>query len=535
MTGMAVTGATIGATTGATIGAPTGATVAATIPWGSDLATLVRRFGPLPAVHDATGTMSFAEMAGRAAALAQHLRALGIPPGEPVASSLRNGIPVVWVSVGLRLAGVAETPLNAAYTQDERAHCLGVAGARRVVTTRSQVADFTALGITPIAIEDLPDTHADPATLPPVPAEAWGRIIFTSGTTGKPKAIVYTHAARFIGNLLQRASAETTPGPGSCVLLMTPFVHGAGIITQAFHDHGAAVLLLDGVDLPRVQQALDAGAVDHLFAPPTPLAKIIAAYGERTIPGLRTIFCGTAPLLPSLYAKARAMFGPIVRITYGKSEIINPITVLPPAATDAYYADPAHGEGVCVGWPATGVEVEIRDEDGQPLAAGAIGQVFLRGRHMSCGHLDASGFHPLAEDGFHDTGDLGRIDAEGRLHLVGRLADVIKSGGYKIYPDEIERALTGTAGTGAVSVVSLPSEYWGEIIVAVAETDDPAWPDRAQSALSALARYKHPRALLTLAELPRNPQGKIMRRTIREIVLERWRVIDGPHPRLEPA
>ncbi|MBN8903554.1 MAG: hypothetical protein J0H57_21215 [Rhodospirillales bacterium] len=164
-----------------------------------------------------------------------------------------------------------------------------------------------------------------------------------------------------------------------------------------------------------------------------------------------------------------------------------------------------------------------------------VGQVFLRGRHMSCGHRDAAGFHPLPEDGFHDTGDLGRVDQEGRLHLVGRLADVIKSGGYKIYPDEIERALTGSAGTGAVSVVSLPSEYWGEIIVAVAETDDPDWPDRAQAALSALARYKHPRALLTLPELPRNPQGKIMRRTIREIVMERWRVIDGPHPRLEPA
>ena len=227
------------------------------------------------------------------------------------------------------------------------------------------------------------------------------------------------------------------------------------------------------------------------------------------------------------------MFGPVVRITYGKTEMINPITVLPPAETDLYYAEPQDGDGVCVGWPGTGVEVQIRDEAGAVLGPDGVGEVFLRGRHMYHGHRDASGFRPLPADGFHDTGDLGRIDGRGRLHLVGRLADVIKSGGYKLYPEEIERVLTGTAGTGAVSVLSVPSEYWGEIVIAVAETTDPDWPARAQAALAEIARFKHPRALLMLPELPRNAQGKIMRRTIRELVLERWRVVDGPYPTLE--
>jgi acyl-CoA synthetase (AMP-forming)/AMP-acid ligase II len=114
------------------------------------------------------------------------------------------------------------------------------------------------------------------------------------------------------------------------------------------------------------------------------------------------------------------------------------------------------------------------------------------------------------------------------------LADVIKSGGYKIHPDEIERVLAGTAGTAAVAIVTLPSEYWGEIIVAVAETADPAWPDRARAVVAELARYKHPRAYLTLPELARNPQGKIVRRTIRATLLATYRVIDGPYPTLEP-
>jgi acyl-CoA synthetase (AMP-forming)/AMP-acid ligase II len=437
----------------------------------------------------------------------------------------------VWVSMALRLCGACETPLNATYTDAERKHCLSLAGARRVVTTVAQAPGFESLDCEVIAIEAIDTRPGDPSTLPPVPGDAWGRINFTSGTTGKPKAIVITHQARWTANILQRASFEFMPGPGNAVVLMTPFVHGAGILTQAFHDRGAKVVLLDGVDVARVRRML-ADGVDHIFAPPTVLAKLVAAFEGERIKGIRCVFCGTAPLLPSLYAKAKALFGPVVRVTYGKSEIVNPITVLPPPETDAYYSEP-HGEGVCVGFPGTGVEVEIRDDIGTKLPSDQVGEVFLRGRHMYCGHIDAAGFHPLPDDGFHDTGDLGRIDARGRLHLVGRLADVIKSGGYKIHPDEIERVLADTAGTASVAIVTLPSEYWGEIIIAVAETDDATWPDRARAAVGEIARYKHPRAYVMLPELARNPQGKIMRRTIRESVLARYRVNDGPHPTLE--
>ncbi len=504
-----------------------------TIAWARDLAAVVGEHGGRVAVCDGRDSLTFAAMAARAASLAAMLHQSGVRHGQPVASVMRNTIDAVWVSVGLRIAGVAETPLNAGFAEAEKEYCIALSGARHVVTTADQAPLFRRLGCAVSVVEDVPPSGAELGALANVPADAWGRILFTSGTTGRPKAIVYTHAARWIGSILQRAVFETMPGPGSAVLLMTPFVHGAGLLAQGFHDRGAAIRLLDGVDMPRVRDALDHGLVDHIFAPPTPLAKIIGEYGDRRIDGIRTIFCGTAPLLPSLYAKARAMFGPVVRITYGKTEIINPITVLSPAATDAYYAEPADGEGVCVGWPATGVEVRIRDETGAEQPAGTVGEVFLRGRHMYHGHIDAAGFHPPPTDGFHDTGDLGRLDGRGRLHLVGRLADVIKSGGYKIYPDEIERVLTGTAGTGAVAVVSLASEYWGEIIVAVAETGDAAWPDRARAALGGIARYKHPRALLMMADLPRNAQGKILRRAIRDLVTADWRVVDGPYPTLE--
>lgn len=503
----------------------------ATVNWAHDLATVTDEFAELVCASDGAGELRFAELAALAGGVAHRLRAAGLTPGEPVATCLRNGLPALWASAGIRLAGAAETPLNPAFGAAERRHCLDLAGVRRVVTGRSEAPFFAALGVAAITVEDI--APAPLAGLPPVPETAWGRISFTSGTTGRPKAIVHTHGARWIANLLQRASFAHMPAPGSRVLLMTPFTHGAGLLAAAFLDHGAAIVLLDGVDLPAVERQLASGAIDHVFAPPTVLAKLAAAFPDRHFPSIRTVFCGTAALTPPLYAKARGLFGPVVRITYGKSEVVNPITVLPPAACERYYAEESGGEGCCVGWPGTGVEIAVRGDDGGDLPTDAVGEVHLRAQHMLAGMIDGNGFQPLPEGGWHATGDLGRIDARGRLHLVGRTADVIKSGGYKIHPEEIEAALAGSAGDGAVVVTTLPSEYWGEVIVAVAEAAPADWPARASGAAAALAKFKQPRAYVVLDALPRNAQGKVPRARVREMVLARYRLIDGPHPKLE--
>ena len=499
------------------------------IPWSGSLKTEADRFGDLVAISDGEREITHRELATRAASVAETLLAAGVEPGEPVATFLRNGIPAVFASYGVKMTGAAETPLNPALTEDERRYCLGLAGVKRVVTTEAAAPFFRSLGCETFAVETFPDTPGDLARIPPVPAQAWGRILFTSGTTGRPKAIVHTHEARWIANLLQRATLPHAPAPGTRVLLMTPFTHGASLIAFAFLEHGASAVLLDGVDLPHVERALDSG-VDHVFAPPTVLAKLTSAFEGRRFPEVRVVFCGTSVLTPALYEKARALFGPVVRITYGKSEVVNPITVLPPDSCERYYREEAREDGACVGWPGPGVEVETWHEDGSRCGSDEAGEVHLRARHMLAGHIDERGFHPLAQDGWHATGDLGRIDARGRLHLLGRTADVIKSGGYKIHPEEIERALAEAGGT--VVVTTLPSEYWGEVIVAVAEHGPPDWETRVRAAAESLAKYKWPRAYLRLDALPRNPQGKVPRAKVRALILERWRLVDGQRPEL---
>jgi acyl-CoA synthetase (AMP-forming)/AMP-acid ligase II len=129
---------------------------------------------------------------------------------------------------------------------------------------------------------------------------------------------------------------------------------------------------------------------------------------------------------------------------------------------------------------------------------------------------------------------LGYFDTRGRLHLTGRIADVIKTGGYKVSPDEVERTLSSALQASEVAVVGIPSDYWGEIILAVLERPAPGWEERIKPLIETMTSYKRPRLLLAVDELPRNGIGKILRKDIREDVLRRFHLTDGPRPQLEP-
>jgi malonyl-CoA/methylmalonyl-CoA synthetase len=255
--------------------------------------------------------------------------------------------------------------------------------------------------------------------------------------------------------------------------------------------------------------------------------KLVESTRHARIDGIKCVFCGTATLQPALYRAAAKLFGPVIRVTYGKSEMFNPITVLEIDEAADYYRDLSTLDAVCLGSPAAGVEVVVRDEAGRVCAAGEHGEIHLRSPHMMIGHVDASGFHELADGEFHATGDLGYRDARGRLFLAGRAHDVIKTGGYKIYPEEIERVLPP-----GVAVVGIPSAHWGEVIVAVAETD--GLTGAVAAATAGLARYKQPRACLAIDMLPRSLQGKVQRSRMREMVLARYTMTDGPYPTFEP-
>lgn len=501
------------------------------IPWSHELRMLAARFGDLPAVTDGQDVITYRQLCARAHAMASALHARGVQPGECVAWSMPNCLDVVWVSYGITLSGAAESPMPHTLTPAEVQWFGSLAKFRYVVTQAARAAAFRELGLQPIAIEDI-DLTDHGRTVAPVDADKWGKVVSSSGTTGKPKGLVYSHGRRWLANAMLKQALPYTPGPHSRVLLMTPFSHGAALMTAAWTDYGGVSVLLNGVDAAKVGPILERGEVDTVFAPPTVINKLAESFGDRRFASVRCVFTGTQTLTPATYAKAKAMFGPVVRVTYGKGECTNPITVLAPADTERVYTDEADRPGACLGWPAAGVEIEVRDDQGKALPVGEQGEIFLRARHMYLGHIDGNGFHPLGSDGWHQTGDLGELDVRGRVWLSGRAADVIKSGGYKVNPEEIEATIGGLPACGQVCVTSLPSGYWGEVIVAAAENVQGPWTEQAQTRLANLSRHKHPRAFVDLDALPRNPQGKISRRAVRELILARYVLEDGSHPQL---
>jgi acyl-CoA synthetase (AMP-forming)/AMP-acid ligase II len=228
------------------------------------------------------------------------------------------------------------------------------------------------------------------------------------------------------------------------------------------------------------------------------------------------------------------MFGPVVRITYGKSECVNPITVLTPTQTHAYFSQPTQVAGACVGWPVPGVELQIAavtsDQEDETIEQG---EVLLRAPQQCAGLIYPEGVKGHDSEGWHATGDLGFIDKLGRLVLTGRVADVIKTGGYRVNPDEIETLQMGGALYGALCVTSLPSDYWGEVIITVAQDAQTGWEVQAQDRVAALSKHKQPRLYVAVPVLARNAQGKVSRKKVSQAVLEQFNLIDGSYPQLQ--
>lgn len=505
--------------------------------WSASLRTLADQFGESFAVSDAHGdSLRYTDLSDQAHSLAHFLISqYGVAPGEPVATLLPNSVTAVWASYGVRMTGATEVPTSWSSTIDEIAWCAHLSGFKKVLTLDTRQAELALAGLEPVCLDSLVLPHNAEA-LPAVDDSKPGRILFTSGTTGKPKGVLYSHARRWNAEQLLKATLPFVPERGDRIILMTPFVHGSSLLTYAWCDHGGHVVLLDGVSEEALARELPDPSVRAIFAPPTVLAKITTLFEGQQFRHIQCVFTGTQPLTQKIYQRAREMFGPVVRITYGKSECVNPITVLTPDQTEAYYGADEMPPGACVGYPAPGVEIHIHDAE--PGDAGDTdpqdGEVWLRARQMSLGMITDKGFSAHEPDGWHQTGDLGHIDAQGRLVLTGRVADVIKTGGYRVNPDEIEALLTGWSSAMQISVTSLPSDYWGEIIIAVAEHPQDDWITAVASRVDEISRHKRPRLHVTLDALPRNPQGKVSRRQVRAMVLERYRLTDGPYPSIEP-
>ncbi|WP_411088895.1 class I adenylate-forming enzyme family protein [Streptomyces sp. 061-3] len=462
-----------------------------------------------PAVSDGRQSLTNAKLLQRVRAAARHLQDLGIEPGDVVALKLTNRVEFVLLLFASWRIGATVTPVNPKLTEVEVARQLKDSSARLVVVEDGTTAEG---GITTLAVADVYEETAGGDPRPQSHPSAPALLIYTSGTTGVPKGVVLDHANIDAMTDMIRKALEL--GPTDRSLLILPLFHVNGTVVSVLTPllAGASVVIADRFDPHTFFDAIERERPTFFSAVPT-IYNMLAALPDAVRPDTSSVrygICGSAPAPAELLTRFEARYGfPLIE-GYGLSETSCACTINP-------LAGPRRAG--TVGLPFPGQEIRIADASGTELAPGEAGQVLVRGANVMRGYLGRPDETArTVVDGWLHTGDIGRLDAEGYLTLVGRSKDMIIRGGENIYPKEIEDVLAGDESVLEVAVIGVPDEKWGEVVVAYVQPRPGLTVDTAAlEALCArsLSGYKRPTAFFVVEEIPKNAVGKIDKISVR--------------------
>jgi acyl-CoA synthetase (AMP-forming)/AMP-acid ligase II len=338
---------------------------------------------------------------------------------------------------------------------------------------------------------------------------------YTSGTTGRPKGVRRTHRNRWsslIGMTFDVLGA--VPGETDTYLHAGPITHTSGLFVLPFLAGGGRQIIQPAYDASEVVDAVANRGATHTALVPTMIARLLALPDVPPLTGLKMLGYAGAPMPPEQIRQAYERLTPNLVQYYGLVEAIPPVTVL--NADD--HARGLAGEPellTSAGRAALGVALRVVDEDGKALPTGEIGEVVASGDLVMGGYWGIDGGSVRAVvDGWLHTGDLGRLDDSGRLWLVDRKGDMIITGGYNVYPREVEEVIAATPGVREVAVVGVRDSDWGQRIVALYTGS--ASPDVVGDACRAqLASFKRPKEVRRVDEFPLNATGKIAKNVLR--------------------
>ncbi len=357
---------------------------------------------------------------------------------------------------------------------------------------------------------------------------------YTSGTTGRPKGAVLTHGqmAFVVANHL----ADLIPG--TCErdrsIAVAPLSHGAGVHALMNVARGAGTVLMPGERLdPEVfWQLVERHRVSNLFSVPTIVKMLIEheAVDRHDHSSLRFVIYAGAPMYRADQKLALRKLGKVLVQYYGMGEVTGCITWQPAEMHSADDDDPNAHIGCC-GRVRTGMQLGVFDADGRPLASGEVGEICVRGAGVCAGYHDnAAATSKAMRGGWFHTGDLGRVDARGLVYLTGRESDMYISGGSNVYPREVEEVLLTHPGVAEVAVLGVADAKWGEIGVAVVVRRDGVAAVDEAALLAHLegrsARYRWPRRIFFWDAMPKSGYGKIVKKDILRILIERGDVMD---------
>jgi long-chain acyl-CoA synthetase len=468
---------------------------------------------------------TYAELLQSSSALASELAKRGLRRGERVAYLGKNTDRYFELLYAVARLGVVLVPINWRLAREEWAFILRDSGARLLFTDESFLEAGRSL------TTDSGVTAADP--IPQLPASAHGDElcasdgndvvfqVYTSGTTGTPKGAMLTHR-----NLLAlrapgyAAGLKWFPNAGDASLIVLPVSHIAGTAYALFGLYGGGrVVIAREFDPRQTLSLLETEAISHVLLAPAVLKQVLEhpAATATDFSHLRYITYGASPIPEVLLQQALRTFGCDFIQMYGMTEAAGGVVVLTPEDHRSGSAARLRSAGRAM----PGVEVVVLDEGGRVLGADQIGEVAVRSAAVMAGywHQPEASAEALMRDGWLRTGDIGRMDADGYVFLLDRAKDVIISGGENVYPAEVENAIFGHPDVADVAVIGVPSEGWGEEVMALVVPRPGTAPDLdsiARWARNRVAGFKVPKRLGLVAELPRNAGNKVLRRLLRE-------------------
>ncbi|ULR55057.1 class I adenylate-forming enzyme family protein [Streptomyces deccanensis] len=457
------------------------------------------------AVSDGRQALTNVQLLRRVQAAARQLQDLGIGPGDVVALKLTNRVEFVLLLFAAWRLGATITPVNPSMTDVEVARQLKDSGARLLVGEDGEAAAVDGTAV--LAVGELREGGAaEPGEAPLPDPSALALLIYTSGTTGVPKGVMLDHAN--IDAMADMGRRALEVGPADRCLLILPLFHVNGIVVSTLIPllAGASVAIADRFRPETFFDVVERERPTFFSAVPT-IYTMLAALPDTVRPdtsSLRFGVCGAAPASAELLTRFEARYGfPLVE-GYGLSEgtcasTINPVAGPRRAGT--------------VGLPFPGQEIRIVDPGGSEVPPGVDGEVVVRGPNVMRGYLGRpEETAKVIVDGWLHTGDVGRVDADGYLTLVGRSKDMIIRGGENIYPKEIEDVLVGYPSVLEAAVIGVPDEKWGEVVVAYVQPRPGGHVD--PSALQALCArsltgFKRPTAFFVVEAIAKNAVGKI--------------------------
>lgn len=463
-----------------------------------------------PALFAGTEQMAdYGQFDARARRLAGWLGAQGVLPGDRVAIFMANVPDYLVVFYGIWYAGAVVVPVNAKLHGREVDYILRDSGASMVFATGAQADTLESAEVTVPIVKSVPE-GAPVAEVVHRRADDLAWLFYTSGTTGRPKGVMITHGNLMAMALAYHAEVDHVSGADTA-LYAAPLSHGAGIYNLMHVQMGARHVCpaSGGFDPAEVLDLAAHFARVHMFAAPTMVTRLTAhaQASGRDGEGLRTVVYAGGPMYLQDILAARATFGDIFVQIYGQGECPMAITALPRA--DVAGDDMARLASV--GRAQSCVEVRIDGAD----APGQSGEVLVRGAAVMAGYWgNPEATADTLAGGWLHTGDVGALDAHGYLTLMDRSSDVIITGGSNVYPREVEEVLLRHAQVREVSVVGRPHPDWGEEVVAFVVGDAPE-DALDQLCRDAIARFKAPKAYITVNALPKNNYGKVLKTELR--------------------